>query len=193
MRASEKAVDVTTLRNAHFSAWKVPADEDFAQLIAVAALSFQPGHGLTGGDTSTQVGVVNTGDVQPLLVEAGPGSGMVATGEGLALQLAATGGLTLAAGKVGLTPSHDASVRSDGGICVQAVAPLTVTDKVALDIDTACGLRWGTDNPALTLNLDTKTMDNNGTLRVKCQENGGLRIDESGYLTVDIAAILARS
>ncbi|MEA0988981.1 hypothetical protein U6010_11065 [Pseudomonas aeruginosa] len=195
---NEEKVDLAKLK-ARFGDWCVPSDLDFKQLIAVATLSFRPGDGLKGGDgTSGKEGFVELSQVTPFEVNAGLAGGMIADKDGLAVQIAAEGGLAFDGDKrIGLEPAGDKSISIEGGLAVQAVAPLRVGDVVAVDIDESQGLTWieqAAGKKALSLKVDQKTIDvDKDKVFIKCKPDGGLMVEPtSGCLTIDVAAILKR-
>lgn len=188
--ADEKKVSVSELHT-QFDAWQVPSEEHFAQLIALGAVSFQPGAGLTGGTPARDDGKIDVGLTTPLQFKAG--NGLQVSEGGVALRLASLGGLELS-GKTAASLSvkdTESVVADNGGLAVKAHAPLKVQGAVSLEIDKQKGLRWGA--AGLALHVDGKTLEvDEGRLRVKCVEGGGLKLDEQGCLALDLDILLAR-
>lgn len=186
--ADEKKVSVSELHK-QFGAWQVPSEEHFAQLIALGAVSFQPGAGLTGGTPARSDGKIDVGLTTPLQLKVG--NGLQVSEGGVALRLASQGGLQINDASLSVKDTESVVVADNGGLAVRANVPLTVGDVVALEIDKQKGLRWG---PAgLALHVDGKTLEvDEGRLRVKCVEGGGLKLDEQGCLALDLDILLAR-
>ncbi|KVN20662.1 hypothetical protein WT08_28145 [Burkholderia sp. MSMB1552] len=177
----------------HFDEWHVPSDQDFADLIDVAALSFQPGNGLAGGDPSKSAGVVAVDKITALVVKTAEKGGLSASRDGVMVEVKGGGLKRGPQGQVCVEVGTDKGVTAEGpGVAVQAVQPLIVKDVVSLNIDK--GLKWVGNT--VSLNADGKSVALNpetGVAYVKCAENGGLKIDDKGNLTVDLDNILKSS
>lgn len=178
-----------------FGAWQVPSEEHFHALINLAALTFKPGLGLSGGDPSMNADVIDAGQVTPLRVKAH--DGMTAAAEGIAVLADPAGGL--AVDTKGLQVKASTSVIFDGsGLSIkvnESKALKVESDGVAVQIAKNKGLKFNVDaSKGVSLSVDSKTVeiDENGALRVKCAHTGGLTIDKEGYLGVDLDIILVR-
>lgn len=180
---------------AQFDAWQVPSEEHFHALINLAALTFKPGPGLSGGDPSMNAGVIDAGQVTPLRVKAH--DGMTSTAEGIAVLADPSGGLTVNANTKGLQVKASTSVMfDDSGLSLKVNESKTLkveSDGVAVRIAKNKGLKFNVDaSTGVSLSVDSKTVeiDENGVLRVKCAHRGGLTIDKEGHLGVDLDIIL---
>ncbi|WP_274851640.1 hypothetical protein [Serratia marcescens] len=178
---------------AQFDAWQVPSEEHFHALINLAALTFKPGPGLSGGDPSMNADVINAGQVTPLRVKAH--DGMTSTAEGIAVLADPIGGLTV--NTKGLQVKASTSVMfDDSGLSLkvnESKALKVESDGVAVQIAKNKGLKFNVDaSTGISLSVDSKTVeiDKSGVLRVKCAHTGGLTIDKEGHLGVDLDIIL---
>ncbi|QRR07649.1 hypothetical protein FPJ27_15395 [Burkholderia sp. MS455] len=184
----EEKVSLSELKK-NFDAWHVPSEQDFAHLIDVAAVSFQPGDGLAGGDPSKRADEV-AAPITPLVVKAAELGGLSATATGVAVNING-GGLKLNGNDQVYVDVSDKSMTTVKGVAVQAVKPLRVGTEVSLDIDENHGLKWSDYN--VGLNVDGKTVafdPKQGFVFVQCAKNKGLKIDANGNLTVDLDHIL---
>ncbi|MGP2927031.1 hypothetical protein ACTVKR_23900 [Serratia bockelmannii] len=184
-------ISLTTLKEA-FDAWRVPSDRDFAQLIDVAALSFQPGHGLTGGDPSSQANVVAVGQVKPISVKLNANGAMELSSDGgIGIRVAKTGGLNWGEGGKLRVMAGDNSIDCTAKLGLKATGGLTINGALLLALDKESGLSCSNLDKKLSLEVDKKAVIIDGNiLKVKCRPGGGLNITE-GYLDIDIQAILA--
>ncbi|MGP3004277.1 hypothetical protein [Serratia bockelmannii] len=174
-----------------FDAWQVPSEEHFHALINLAALTFKPGLGLSGGDPSMNADVIDVGQVTPLQVKAH--DGITAAAEGIAVLADPAGGLEVKGGSLTLKPSSGVMSEGEGlSLRVNAGKALKVGESVAVQIKTNAGLTCD-ESTGVSLQADntTVTIDDNNRLRVKCLKLGGLTIDPQGCLTVDLETILA--
>jgi len=188
--AQNKKVDSGYLRS-EFGAWQVPSEEHFNQLIDVAAISFKPGAGLTGGDPSPVKGVVDAVNTVALSVKAG--RGMQVSASGIGLLMANNGGLELSQDNtLRVKTVSGGTVDGRDGLAVCAAPPLKVGSDVSIDIDETRGLQHS--HSALGLHVDNQTLEVNNDNRpqVKYRECGGLKIDAQGALVLDLDIILGR-
>ncbi|KYQ96989.1 hypothetical protein AWY96_00130 [Serratia plymuthica] len=188
-------MDKITELKKQFGAWKVPSDEHFHALIDLAALTFKPGQGLSGGDPSKCDGVVAIEQTTALAVKTH--HGMDATTEGVSVKPNLAGGL--AVGATGLYVKMSTSVIFDGlGLYLkvnESKALKVKSGSIAVQIANHKGLKPNDDTSSdVSLSVDSKTVeiDENGALRVKYDRTGGLTIDKDGYLGVDLDIILVR-
>ncbi|MCS3413216.1 MULTISPECIES: Ig-like domain-containing protein [Serratia] len=169
-----------------FKAWKVPSEESFSRLIDVASLPFKPGAGLTGGDPSTESEVVDVGGVTPWHVKEG--NGVAVAKDGVALKLAADGGLLLDKGGVGIKAAAGVKVDKDG-MAVVTSGPLKVGTDVSITLDEKKGLKTDKEGH-VEMSLAPAVFDVVNGLRLTCQPFGGLYLDAQGKLALDIDTIL---
>ncbi|HGM5307321.1 TPA: hypothetical protein ACKQJM_003328 [Serratia marcescens] len=169
-----------------FKTWKVPSEESFSRLIDVASLSFKPGKGLTGGDLSPENEVVDVSDVTPWHVKAG--NGVAVAKEGVALKLAADGGLVLAKDKLGIKMGVGVQVVKDGMVVVTSGALKGGAD-VSISLDETKGLKHD-DGGHVRIHVDPTLFDVTNGLRLTCQPLGGLYLDDQGKLALDIDTII---
>ncbi|WP_273853607.1 hypothetical protein [Serratia bockelmannii] len=172
---------------ANFAAWQVPTDEDFAQLIDLAAVSVQPGSGLAGGDPSVIPGVADPEGASAFTVKAAFDKGLVVSDAGIALRVDEAGGLVCEQNKgLSVKTPVDASLSIDGGLHVQMTGVLKLDTGVSLQIDERQGL--SVVKGALSVHSDSQTLriTDTGTLALTCSNAGGLLIDSEGCLAVDI-------
>lgn len=187
--ADSKKVNLDELKK-EFGPLQVPSETHFSQMIDVAALSFQAVPGLAGGAPAVGEEGVDVGGVTPLYVKAL--GGMQATADGVALHVAATGGLALDSNNCLTAPvAPKGGLHNDGGFAVQATPPLTVGREVSVAIDPQQGMACSAAGLALQVDATTLETDADG-LRVKCQLAGGMTIKDTGELVLDLDIILGR-
>ncbi|HBC5194907.1 MULTISPECIES: hypothetical protein [Serratia] len=188
--ADSKKVNLDELKK-QFGPLQVPSETHFSQLIDVAALSFQAGPGLAGGVPAVGEEGLDVGGVTPLYVKAL--GGMQATADGVALHVAATGGLALDSDNRLTAPvAPKGGLHNDGGLAVKAMPPLTVGREVSVAIDPHQGMACSAAGLALQVDATTLETDADG-LRVKCQLAGGMTIKDTGELALDLDIILGRA
>ncbi|MGP3159450.1 hypothetical protein ACTVR5_12445 [Serratia marcescens] len=188
--ADSKKVNLDELKK-QFGSLQVPSETHFSQLIDVAALSFQAGPGLAGGVPAVGVEGLDVGGVTPLYVKVQ--GGMQATSDGVALHVAATGGLALDSDNRLTAPvAPKGGLHNDGGLAVKATAPLTVGREVSVAIDPHQGMACSAVGLALQVDATMLETDADG-LRVKCQLAGGMTIKDTGELALDLDIILGRA
>ncbi len=159
-----------------FKAMKVPVETEFCALIDLAGLGPTAGNGL---------GEVNgTLQVKP----ASP-SGLAVTSDGLSIQCAKNGGLTVDQDRLRVVDGPGITIDTSG-VKLKLAAPLA-DDTNVLRVQTGPGM--AVDGAGLKLQVDNVTVvvkDN--IVRVQCDPNGGLKIDESGHLVLDLGKLMPK-
>lgn len=171
-----------------FKRWSVPVEDDFNVLITYACNDIKAGNGLQGSGASGAPVAVHLVENGGLHFESGTVALSMKSDHYDGIKYSVSGNTKTLALNV-ITAS---GLSDDNGLAVQ-VTPSGGLDKSAntltLPVVTTQGLAQSGNQ--LVLNVDQTTLSiTKNVVHVQCKPKGGLKVDENGFLTIDIATVL---